>query len=75
MKMSFYQYLMTERDPYNQDDITLFANAAFSDRLFPKQSENYDEISSHLEMNTDYLPSMTIFDDSWENYQKYYQEK
>lgn len=75
MKMSFYQYLMTERDPYKQDNITLFANDAFFDRLFPKQSENYDEISNHLEMNTDYLTSMTIFDDAWENYQQYYQSK
>lgn len=75
MQMSFYQYLMTERDPYKRDNLTFFANAAFEDRLFPKQSEDYDEISSHLEMNTDYLSSMTIFDEAWEIYQKYYQEK
>lgn len=75
MKMSFYEYLMTERDPYKQEDITLFANAAFKDRLFPKQSEDYHEISNHLEMNTDYLPSMTIFDEAWEIYTEYHQEK
>lgn len=73
MEMSFYQYLMTERDPYKQDEITHFANEAFKDSLFPKQSKNYDEISNHLEMNTDYLDSMTIFDDAFEIYQKYYQ--
>lgn len=66
--MSFYQYLMTERDPYKQDDITKFANAAFSDSQFPKQSKDYDEISRHLELNTDYLPSLTIFDDAWQSY-------
>ena len=75
MQMSFYDFLMTERDPYKQEDITQFANAAFEDRLFPKQSEDYEEISHHLEMNTDYLASMTIFDEAWEIYQKYYQEK
>lgn len=75
MQMSFYDFLMTERDPYKQDDITQFANAAFEDRLFPKQSEDYQEISHHLEMNTGYLSSMTIFDEAWEIYQKYYQEK
>ncbi|MDN6161545.1 MAG: YozE family protein [Atopostipes sp.] len=75
MEKSFYQYLMTKRDPHKQDAQTFFANAAFSDQLFPKQSEDYDEISRHLEMNTDYLPSMTIFDDVWEEYQKYYQTK
>ncbi len=66
--MSFYQYLMTERDPYKQDDTTKFANAAFSDSQFPKQSKDYDEISRHLELNTDYLPSLTIFDDAWQSY-------
>lgn len=40
-----------------------------------KQSEDYQEISEHLEMNTDYLPSITIFDEAWETYQKYYEEK
>ena len=75
MEMSFYQYLMTERDPYKKDDITLFANEAFNDRMFPKQSEDYDEVSRHLEMNADYLPSLTIFDEAWEIYQARYQEK
>ena len=75
MEISFYQYLMTERDPYKKDDITLFANEAFSDRTFPKQSEDYDEVSRHLEMNGDYLPSLTIFDEAWEIYQARYQEK
>lgn len=75
VKMSFYEYLMTERDPHKQEEITFFANAAFEDRMFPKQSEDYQEISEHLEMNVDYLPSMTIFDEAWETYQKYYEEK
>lgn len=75
LEISFYQYLMTERDPYKKDNITLFANEAFNDRTFPKQSEDYDEVSRHLEMNTDYLPSLTIFDEAWEIYQARYQEK
>jgi uncharacterized protein YozE (UPF0346 family) len=75
MEMSFYQYLMTERDPYKKDEITLFANAAFNDRIFPKQSEDYDEVSTHLELNGDYLPSMTIFDEAWERYIVNHSEK
>jgi len=75
MEMSFYQYLMTERDPYKKDEITLFANEAFHDGLFPKQSEDYDEVSRHLEMNADYLPSMMIFDEAWERYQALHSEK
>lgn len=75
MEMSFYHYLMTERDPYKNDDITQFANAAFKDRIFPKQSEDYDEVSRHLELNGDYLPSMTIFDEAWERYANKHSEK
>lgn len=75
METSFYHYLMTERDPYRDDDITKFANEAFKDRIFPKQSENYDEVSRHLEMNGDYLPSMTIFDEAWERYVTKFSEK
>lgn len=75
MEMSFYQYLMTERDPYKKDEITLFANSAFNDRTFPKQSIDYDEVSRHLELNTSYLPSMTIFDDAWEIYQSRHSER
>lgn len=75
METSFYHYLMTERDPHKQDDITLFANAAFNDRIFPKQSEDYDEVSRHLEMNTDYLPSMMTFDEAWQRYLDKHSEK
>lgn len=75
MEMSFYHYLMTERDPYKRDEITLFANHAFKDRIFPKHSEDYDEVSSHLELNADYLPSMTIFDEAWQRYIDFHSEK
>lgn len=75
MEMSFYHYLMTERDPYKKDEITLFANEAFKDQIFPKQSEDYDEVSRHLEMYGDYLPSLTIFDEAWQRYLDNYSEK
>ena len=68
MKRSFYHYLMTERDPYKRDDVTLFANAASEDLSFPKQSVDFDEVSHYLEMETDYLPSMQIFDEAWQRY-------
>jgi len=75
MEMSFYEYLMTERDPNKTDEITEFANDAFHDRTFPKQSEDYDEVSSHLELDGHYLPSMTIFDDAWQRYIDKHSEK
>lgn len=75
MELSFYQYLMTERDLHKQDDITLFANNAFNDRTFPKHSEDYEEISNYLELDGNYLPSMVIFDDAWEIYIERYSKK
>lgn len=65
---SFYHFLLTYRQPKNIDTITKFANDAFHDHAFPKQSKNYHEISYYLEMNGHYLESMSIFDDAWELY-------
>lgn len=65
---SFYHYLMTRRNPNSADEVEQFANNAFLDSAFPKQSEDFDEISKYLEENADYLPSMTIFDTAWQQY-------
>lgn len=68
MRRSFYHYVKTLQDPYKKDDITLFANSIDKDGSFPKQSESYDELSSYLEMNVDYIKSMGIFDEIFQNY-------
>lgn len=65
---SFYHYLMTQRQPNNPDEIEQFANNSFYDTTFPKQSQDFDEISHYLEETADYLPSMTIFDEAWQKY-------
>lgn len=65
---SFYQFLMTQRNPNQPNEIEQFANDAFFDSAFPKQSQDFDEISKYLEENTTYLYSMTIFDDAWQLY-------
>ena len=70
MRRPFYHYLMTHRDPYKKDALTLFANAAEKDGSFPKQSESYEEISRYLEMNGEYLDSMTVFDDAFRLYKE-----
>ena len=64
----FYSFLMKYRQPKEVDDITKFANHAFLDHSFPKQSSDYDEVSRYLELNVDYLVSMTIFDEAWDLY-------
>ena len=68
MRKSFYHFLMKYRHPAPKDDISVFANNAFLDHGFPKTSEEYHEISSYLEMNGQYLKSMTVFDEAWEDY-------
>ncbi|USS87418.1 YozE family protein [Fructilactobacillus hinvesii] len=71
MRKSFYEYLMTERNPNSHDEIAEFANNAFFDQSFPKHTDNFAEISKYLEENAGYLPTMTIFDDVWQRYLAY----
>jgi len=59
---------MKYRSTAPRDAISRFANAAYDDLEFPKNSEDYDEISSYLEVNGHYPESMAIFDEAWELY-------
>ncbi|WP_419881091.1 YozE family protein [Peribacillus sp. B-H-3] len=67
---AFYSFLMKYRQPKDIDELTSFANRAYEDHGFPKQSKSYDEVSRYLEMNGHYLDSMSIFDQAWEIYQE-----
>ncbi|WP_455647114.1 YozE family protein [Leuconostoc sp.] len=66
---SFYDWLMTNRIAVAADEIQQFANNAFLDLTFPKQSTDFDDISNYLEENASYLTEMSIFDQAWERYQ------
>ena len=68
MRQSFYQYLMTLRDPNDHREIADFAQNAFLDHSFPKQEADFDALSDYLELNGNYLPSMSVFDDAWQLY-------
>lgn len=68
MRRSFYHYLMTLRGPNRNNAEMAFANQAANDIQFPKQSEDYHDISSYLEIEADYLDNMDIFDALWEKY-------
>ncbi|MCC7665979.1 YozE family protein [Liquorilactobacillus satsumensis] len=67
-RKSFYQFLMTERNPNSSDEVAQFANNAFYDQGFPKQADDYETLSQYLELNGNYLPTMTIFDQAWQMY-------
>jgi uncharacterized protein YozE (UPF0346 family) len=68
MSKSFYHFLMKYRHPAPKDEISIFANDAYHDHSFPKTSYDYHEISSYLELNGNYLKSMSIFDEAWQLY-------
>jgi len=65
MIKSFYHFLMKYRHPAPKDAISDFANL---DHSFPKTSEDYHELSSYLELNGQYLESMSVFDEAWQQY-------
>ncbi|RLQ95202.1 YozE family protein [Falsibacillus albus] len=68
MNKSFYHFLLKYRHPEPKDSISKFANDAYDDHGFPKNSDDYHELSSYLELNGQYLESMAIFDDAWDDY-------
>ncbi|OIK15394.1 hypothetical protein BIV60_09580 [Bacillus sp. MUM 116] len=68
MRKSFYHFLMKYRHPEPKDAISRFANDAFEDHSFPKTFEDYNELSSYLELNGHYLESMAVFDEAWQEY-------
>lgn len=68
MLKSFYHFLMKYRHPKPPDAISQFANDAYADHGFPKNTEDYYELSSYLELNGHYLPSLVVFDEAWELY-------
>ncbi|MGX7059161.1 YozE family protein [Vagococcus humatus] len=71
MRRSFYQYMATLRGPNRQDPLTHLANELDQDLGFPKQSQDYEEISHYLEDNAYYVTNMDLFDQAWELYQEH----
>lgn len=68
MRQSFYQYLMTLRNPNDHGEIANFAQNAFFDQAFPKQETDFEKLSNYLELNAGYLPSMSVFDQAYNMY-------
>lgn len=69
MRESFYHFMRNLRDPNNIDDKTQVAYAISNDGQFPKTATDYDEVSRYLETQVDYMPSMDVFDQLWDEYQ------
>lgn len=59
--------MMKHRAALFKNAISDLAEAMYDDLSFPKQSEDYDVISSYLELSG-MIESMSIFDDAWDLY-------
>lgn len=64
MRHSFYQFALTYRGGKN-DVFARFAEAMFLDHTFPKQSEDFDELSRYIEEAADSDMTAITFDDFW----------
>lgn len=69
MNQKFYEYMMRFFDPEGRDPVTRLANIMHQDIAFPKQSDDFEEISNHLESSSAYGKLLVVFDDAWSKYQ------
>lgn len=68
---TYYQFLMTYRHALEYSEIAMLAEHVYMDHSFPKTCSDYNELSSYLEINVDYILNMSLFDETWELYQAY----
>lgn len=68
MRKSFYTWLMTQRNPKSSSPVALLADHVFDETTFPKQSCDFNEISSYLEEHASFSFSLGQFDEIWEDY-------
>ncbi len=59
---------MTQRNPKSNAPVAILADYAFDESDFPKQSDNFDEVSRFLEESASFAFSMSDFDRIWEDY-------
>lgn len=59
---------MTQRNPKSNEPVAILADFAFEEIDFPKQSDDFDEVSRFLEESASFAFSMSDFDTIWEEY-------
>lgn len=59
---------MTQRNPKSNEPVAILADYVFDESDFPKQSDNFDEVSRFLEESASFAFSMSDFDEIWEEY-------
>ena len=68
MEKSFYHYVLTFRGGEWSDRKVRFAESMFVDHAFPKVSDDFDELSNYLELQSDEYLTIDAFDELWELY-------
>lgn len=68
MRKSFYTWLMAQRNPKSNAPVAILADYAFDEPDFPKQSDDFDQVSRFLEESASFTFSMSDFDAIWEDY-------
>lgn len=69
MGASFYEFILRYKDEEANDPMSRLANQISQDRAFPKQSQDFDQLSTYMEHSSDYSRMLTLFDDAWQKYQ------
>ncbi len=59
---------MTQRNPKSHEAVAVLADLVFAESDFPKQSDEFDEVSRFLEEKASFTFSMSDFDRIWEEY-------
>ena len=68
MQKTFYEYVQTYRGGDWEDARARFAEAAFYDEAFPKQSTDFEELCAYVEMIADEYLTTETFDTLWDSY-------
>ena len=68
MKKSFYLYVLTFRGGDWSDPKVRFAEEMFHEHNFPKQSSEFDELSSYIESYATDNLKIEVFDELWALY-------
>ncbi|WP_107950778.1 YozE family protein [Lysinibacillus parviboronicapiens] len=68
MKKSFYLYVLTFRGGDWSDRKARFAEEMFHEHNFPKQSADFDELSTYIETYATDNLTTEVFDELWDLY-------
>lgn len=70
MDRSFYHYALSYRGGGKDDRKAVFAEKMFRDSSFPKDEEDFDQLSRYIEDQADDELSSVVFDELYEIYRQ-----